>query len=232
MAMELLKEKSISFDMAAGHSLGEYSALCASGVFSFAEGLRLVRLRGELMAQAGVKQPGAMSAVLGLETAKLQDVLSEASKAGPVVAANYNSPVQIVISGAVAAVARAGELCQAAGAKRVVPLPVSGAFHSPLMEFALPGLSEGLNKASFSTPSVPIITNVEAAPCSDPARLKELLVKQLTSPVRWVETVQRAKAEGCSQGYEVGAGKVLMGLARSIDRELKVTPIEKPGDLA
>ena len=231
MAMEAVRGAGVGYDYVAGHSLGEYSALCAAGVFPFEAGLSLVALRGRLMAQAGNKSPGAMSALLGLDPGKLAGVLSEASAAGLVVAANYNSPVQTVISGTVAGVQAAGRLAEAAGAKKVVPLPVSGAFHSPLMEFAVPGLREGLAQVAFSAPRVPLISNVEAAPVSDPEAIKGLLLRQLTSPVRWVESMQAALELGCREALEVGPGKVLMGLCRGISRELKVTPVEKPEDL-
>lgn len=232
MAMEIVREKGIPFDLVAGHSLGEYSALCAAGVFSFEEGLGLVKLRGELMEGAGEKQPGAMAAVLGLEASALEKVLEAARGAGIVVAANFNSPSQIVISGSVTGVERASALAGEAGAKKVVPLPVSGAFHSPLMEFARPGLEAGLRKVPFKAPSVPVLTNVEAEPCRDPERLRELLSLQLVSPVRWEAILRRALALGCTEALEVGAGKVLMGLARATSRDLKVIPVENPADLA
>ncbi len=231
MVQELLKEKGTAFDFVAGHSLGEYSALCAAGALGFEDGLQLVRLRGELMAQAGEKRPGAMAAILGLERAKLEDVLTASAVAGTVVAANFNTPSQIVISGEVTAVQHAMAQCEAAGAKKVVALPVSGAFHSPLMEFAVEGLQVRLDQMELKTPSVPVITNVEATACQAPVKLKSLLLLQLTAPVRWTESIEAAVRLGCTEAYEVGAGKVLMGLARGISRELKVTPIEAPGQL-
>jgi [acyl-carrier-protein] S-malonyltransferase len=231
MAMEAVKAEGLSFDYVAGHSLGEYSALCAAGAFSFEEGLAIVRLRGSLMAQAGDKSPGSMAAVLGLEADKLASVLSDAAASGIVVAANYNSPSQIVISGSVAGVQAAVKLAEAAGAKKVVVLAVSGAFHSPLMEFAVPGLKDGLAKMNIQAPKVPLISNVEARPVTDPETIRALLLRQLTSPVRWVESMQNALGLGCAEALEVGPGKVLMGLARGISRDLKVTPVEHPEDL-
>jgi len=231
MAMEWIKERGVEFDYTAGHSLGEYSALCAAGVFSFADGLRLVRLRGELMSKAGVARPGAMAAILGLDREPLEQALKESAGAGIVVAANFNSPSQIVISGEKAAVEEAEKRCTALGAKKVVRLPVSGAFHSPLMEFAVEGLSKGLEKVAFSAPKVPVITNVEAREISAPAELKTGLLRQLTSPVRWVESMQKAAALGVTEAIEVGAGKVLMGLMRGINRDIKVTPAENPEEL-
>jgi [acyl-carrier-protein] S-malonyltransferase len=232
MAMEWLRERGMGFDFAAGHSLGEYSALCAAGVFSFADGLRLVRLRGELMSKAGEARPGAMSAILGLERDKLEEALKTASASGIVVAANFNSPSQIVISGERSGVEAAEKICAELGAKKVVRLPVSGAFHSPLMEYAVEGLRKGLDAVAFSAPKVPVISNVEAIEETNPEALKSGLLKQLYSPVRWVESMQRAQALGVSEGLEVGAGKVLMGLLRGISRDVKVTPVENPEDLA
>jgi [acyl-carrier-protein] S-malonyltransferase len=224
LAALVLSENGIKADLAAGHSLGEYSALAAMGAMSFADGLRLVRLRGDLMAQAGVRRPGAMAAVLGMEPAPLQAVLD--TVAGCVVPANFNSPGQIVISGEVASVEAAMEACTAAGAKKVVRLPVSGAFHSPLMEYALEGLKEGLAKVTFAKPQAPIIANVDAQPHDNPADFAELLAQQLVSPVRWSDSMQNAIASGVVRGIEVGSGKVLMGLMRGIDRAVTVTPVE------
>lgn len=231
MAMEAVKQEGIAFDYVAGHSLGEYSALCAAGAFSFEDGVAIVRLRGSLMAQAGDKSPGSMAAILGLEADKLASVLGDAAASGIVVAANYNSPSQVVISGSVAGVQAAAKLAEAAGAKKVVMLAVSGAFHSPLMEFAVPGLRDGLAKIAIQAPKVPLISNVEARPVTDAEAIRGLLLRQLTSPVRWVESMQNALALGAAEALEVGPGKVLMGLARGISRDLKVTPVENPEDL-
>jgi len=231
MALECLKQKETDFAYTAGHSLGEYSALCAAGALSFEAGLELVRTRGELMAKAGSIRPGAMSAVIGLEREKLDSVVNEAKSAGEVVIANHNSTVQIVISGEEKAVGRAEELAKDAGAKKVVRLPVSGAFHSPLMDFASEGLQEALDKIQFSQPSVPVITNVDAEPRTDPEILKESLIRQLTSPVRWVDSISKAVELQCTRGLEVGAGKVLMGLVRGITSDMKVVPIESLHDI-
>jgi len=230
MAWEWIKAKQPDSSFAAGHSLGEYSALCATGAMTFEEGLKLVRLRGELMAKAGAAQPGAMAAILGLESDKLQAVLDNASSQGLVVAANFNSLTQIVISGTVAGVEAAMPLAQAAGAKRVVRLPVSGAFHSPLMDFALEGLREGLARVNWRKPAVPVISNVEARPNQEPGLIPDLLLRQLTSPVKWVESILAAQSLGVTEALEIGAGKVLMGLVRGITRDIKVMPLEKPED--
>lgn len=228
MAYAVLKEREGAADYAAGHSLGEYSALCAAGVFSFEEGLKLVRLRGELMAAAGQKRPGAMAAILGLDSALLDAALASASGSGVVVAANYNSPSQIVISGEAAAVEAAENACREAGAKKVVRLPVSGAFHSPLMEYAVAGLREGLAGVDFRDAALPVITNVTAAPVVSGSELREGLLRQMVSPVRWTASMEAALGLGVTEGYEVGAGKVLMGLMRAISREVKIAPFEAP----
>jgi len=226
MVQEFLKSEGVAFDFVAGHSLGEYSAIAAAGGFSFEDGLRLVRVRGELMAKAGELKPGAMSAVLGLDAEPLLAVLAEAAEAGVVVAANFNSPGQIVISGSKEGVAKAGEIAAAKGAKKVVPLPVSGAFHSPLMEYALLGLQEAISKTTFSDLKVPLFANVTATAVTKGSEVADLLVKQLVSPVRWQQSMEAAIAAGVSNGIEVGAGKVLMGLMRNISRDVKVIPVE------
>ena len=209
-------------DVAAGHSLGEWSALAAVGAVSFADGLRAVRRRGELMAQAGTVRPGAMSAVLGLDAAAVEAACAEATSAGDgeVVPANYNDPGQIVVSGDAPAVERAGEVLKAAGAKRVVPLPVSGAFHSPLMAFARDGLAETLASLAISSPSCPVVLNVTAAPETDPEAIRARLLEQLTSPVRWAPSVEAMAAMGVSRWVEVGTGAVLSGLVkRTVGRD-------------
>jgi [acyl-carrier-protein] S-malonyltransferase len=225
MVMELLKEKSQNFDCVAGHSLGEYSAICAAGGFSFEDGLKLVRVRGELMASAGDRQPGAMSAVMGMEESEILEQLEIASHSGVVVPANFNCPGQIVISGSVEGVAKAGELISALG-KKVVPLPVSGAFHSPLMEFALEGLAKAVEATIINDLKVPLIANVTAEPIQSALEIKKLLVRQLVSPVRWSQCMNTAINMGVQTALEVGSGKVLMGLMRKISREVQVFPME------
>jgi [acyl-carrier-protein] S-malonyltransferase len=224
LAALALADVGVKADLAAGHSLGEYSALAATGVLSFADGLRLVRLRGNLMAEAGVRRPGAMAAVLGLDPEALEAALKGVP--GVVVPANFNSPGQIVISGEVEAVEKAMEAASAANARKVVRLPVSGAFHSPLMEYALEGLREGLSKATFKAPTAPVIANVDARPHDQPSEFPDLLARQLVSPVRWSDSIVHAIGMGVTRGIEVGSGKVLMGLMRGIDRNIPVTPVE------
>ena len=215
-AAAALRERGVTPGLAAGHSLGEWSALAAVGAMSFADGLRAVRRRGELMAQAGDIRPGAMSAVLGLDADALEAVCREATEAGEgeVVPANYNDPGQIVISGDGPAVERAGALATEAGARRVVPLPVSGAFHSPLMAFARDGLAETLQSLALSAPSCPVVLNVTAEPTTDPEEIRRRLLEQLTAPVRWAQSLERMQAEGATRFVEVGTGKVLSGLVK------------------
>ena len=172
-----------------------------------------------------------MSAILGLEREKLEEALKRASESGIVVAANFNSPSQIVISGERTGVEAAERICAELGAKKTVRLSVSGAFHSPLMEYAVPGLEHGLDDVNFFRPRIPVITNVGAREESDPETLKTGLLRQLTSPVRWVESIQHARDLGVTEGLEVGAGKVLTGLVRGISREIKITPVENQEDL-
>ena len=214
-AAAVLKERGHTPDQVAGHSLGEYSALAAAGALDFEDGLRLVRLRGTLMAEAGHRRPGTMAAVLGLDDDDVAAVCEEASQEGSVVqAANFNAPGQVVISGDEDAVARASEQFKAQGARHVVPLPVSGAFHSPLMEYARDGLREALLETDVQAPRCPVYLNVTATPTSDPNEIQKRLLEQLTAPVRWSETLRRMQQDGATRFIEVGTGKVLTGLVR------------------
>jgi [acyl-carrier-protein] S-malonyltransferase len=203
---------------AAGHSLGEYSAHIAAGTLTAVDAARLVRRRGELMFTAGQERPGAMAAVLGLATEEVEAACDEASGAdGIAVAANLNAPDQTVISGDPAGVTRAGEGCKARGAKRVIPLKVSGAFHSPLMAPAVDGLREALTEASFADPVFPVIANASGEAVRTGVDAKRLLVDQLTAPVRWVACMQAAA--GLAPGatfIEIGPGNVLAGLVKRI----------------
>ncbi|HEU5153759.1 MAG TPA: ACP S-malonyltransferase [Gemmatimonadales bacterium] len=207
-----------SLKAAAGHSLGEYSAYVAAGSFSAENGARLVRRRGELMYQAGTQRPGAMSAVLGLATSEVDAACREASSPEAVaVPANLNAPDQTVISGDPVAVEKAGEACKTRGAKRVVPLRVSGAFHSPLMKPAVPGLQQALEQVAFAEPRVPIFANATAGPVTTGTDARRLLAEQLTAPVRWVECMQGAGAAVPGARFiEIGPGNVLSGLLKRI----------------
>ena len=221
--------------VAAGHSLGEWSALAAVGAVSFADGLRAVRRRGELMARAGDVRPGAMSAVLGLDADTLEAACTEATASGPgeVVPANYNDPGQIVVSGDGPAVERAGALATEAGAKRVVPLPVSGAFHSPLMAFARDGLAETLAALEITAPRCPVVLNVTAEPTTDPDEIRRRLLDQLTAPVRWAQSLERMAADGATRFVEVGTGKVLSGLVkRTLGRDAETAQAGTAAEVA
>jgi [acyl-carrier-protein] S-malonyltransferase len=203
---------------AAGHSLGEFTAYCGADAFSVEDAARVVRRRGELMYESGRQRPGAMAAVLGNLGRTIEDICAEASRdAGLVVPANYNAPGQIVVSGEVAGVDRAMVLAKAAGAKRAIRLNVSGAFHSPLMEVAAPGLAEALDRMPPVQPRFPVYANVTAEAVTDGPRARRLLVEQLTSPVRWVEEVRALVARYPSALYvELGPGSVLSGLVKKI----------------
>ena len=202
----------------AGHSRGEYSALCAAGALSLADGLRLVRERGRLMKRAGEAQPGGMAAVLGLDRALLEAACARAGQeTGRVVQiANDNAPGQIVISGDRTALERAGELAKAAGAKRVIPLAVSIAAHSPLMQSALDDFRRAVEATPMRPPAIPVISNVQARPLDGPSAIREELVLQLISPVRWTESVGWMAAQGVMTFIEIGPGTVLTGLVKRI----------------
>ncbi len=208
-------------DMAAGHSLGEFSALTAAGAMDFEEGLRLVSIRAQAMQKACMATQGSMAAVLGLPTGKIEEICAECT--GIVVAANYNCDGQVVISGETEAVEAACAKMKEAGAKRALPLPVGGAFHSPLMEPARAELAEGIEKAVFNVPSCPVYQNVTGLPTSDPAVIKANLLAQLTSPVRWTQSVMNMVEDGACHFIEVGPGKVLQGLISKIAGEKATT---------
>lgn len=214
----------------AGHSLGEFSAYLAAGALTFEDAIRLVRRRGELMANAGTLRPGTMAAVIGLDPEAVRSVC-ESVDDGIVVPANYNAPGQIVISGDIEAVGVARERALEAGAKRAVPLNVSGAFHSPLMEEAREGLALSLEGVQVHEARFPVVANAAAVPVTDPVRTRELLIEQLTSPVRWVECVEAMSATRPDAWIEVGPSKVLTGLMRRIDRAADVRAIGGPDEL-
>lgn len=215
----------------AGHSLGEYSALVAVGAMSLAEGVRAVRARGTFMQEAVPAGVGAMSAVLGLAPEKVRELCEQAAQGEIVSCANFNEPAQTVIAGHAKAVERAGELLKAAGAKRVLPLPVSAPFHCALMAPVVPRLDEVLSKVAFKTPAAPVVTNVEAAPNADAARIKDLLLRQVTGSVRWIECVQALEQAGVSKIVELGPGKVLCGLVKRISKGLECVNVEDPASL-
>ena len=203
--------------MAAGHSLGEFSALVAAGVLDFADALRLVARRAQAMQAACEEQPGTMAAILGLADDVVERICQEISAGGAVVvAANYNCPGQLVVSGAVRGVELACEQLKAAGAKRALLLPVGGAFHSPLMQSAATALGEAIEKTTFREARCPVYQNADGQPHRAPAEIKANLLAQLTAPVRWTQSVQRMAADGALDFVECGPGKVLQGLVRKI----------------
>lgn len=205
-------------NMVAGHSLGEFSALVAAGALSFEDGLVLVSKRAMAMQKACEIQPSTMAAVLALDDVKVEEICAAID--GVVVPANYNCPGQLVISGDIPSVEVACEQMLAAGAKRALKLPVGGAFHSPLMEPARIELAEAIEATEFHAPICPVYQNVDAKPQTDPAVIKANLLKQLTSPVRWTQSVQNMIADGCDTFIEVGPGAVLQGLVKKINKEV------------
>ena len=208
----------------AGHSLGEYTALAVAGVFDFTTAVRLARERGRLMHEAGQKRAGSMAAILGLDEAKLAEVCRQSDT----VMANINSPGQIVISGAAENVTKAMAMATAAGASRAIPLQVSGAFHSPLMQPAVEGMTRYLGATNFKNPSIPVIGNTTATPLTTAEAVKTELRNQLTSPVQWQRTIEYMVGQGVTTFIEIGPGKVLTGLIRRINKEAKTINI---GDL-
>jgi [acyl-carrier-protein] S-malonyltransferase len=225
LTFDWLSKKGVEATVTAGHSLGEYSALVAAGVLSFEDALDLVALRGRLMFKSGVKTPGTMAAVMGLAREPVENCCAEASQGEVVQLANLNSPEQMVISGAVPAVERAMKACEEAGAKKVVRLNVSGAFHSELMGSAATELGEKLSATHFAEAKVPVVPNVTAEATRDGGNLRGLLIQQLTKPVLWTDSMATLRAVDDSPIMEVGPGKVLMGLMRRIDRGAKVNPV-------
>ncbi|MVA78796.1 ACP S-malonyltransferase [Agrobacterium vitis] len=215
----------------AGHSLGEYSALCAAGTFSLADTARLLRIRGNAMQAAVPVGAGAMAAIIGLEHGDVEKVCKEASAEGPVQIANDNGGGQLVISGAKVAVEKAAALATEKGAKRAIMLPVSAPFHSTLMGPAADAMAQALASVEMKAPVVPLIANVVAVPVSDANEIRRLLVEQVTGQVRWRETVEWFSHNAVSVLYEIGAGKVLSGLVRRIDKNITGTAVGSPADI-
>jgi len=215
----------------AGHSLGEYSALCAAGMFSISDTARLLRIRGDAMQAAVPVGEGAMCAIIGLETADVEAACEAASSAGACQIANDNGGGQLVISGAKAAVEEAARLASEKGAKRAIMLPVSAPFHSTLMAPAAERMREALAEVSKKAPVVPVIANVTVSPLNDPEEIAVRLVEQVTGRVRWRETVEWFGANGIGTLYEIGSGKVLSGLARRINREITPVSVNTPADI-
>lgn len=221
-ALEVLKNRGLHPDLVAGHSVGELAALVAAGVMRVEDGFRVVSVRGHAMQVAGKIRPGTMAAVLGLNDDVMIRLCDDLSSSGHVTTANFNCPGQVVLSGEENAVEEALEKAKALGAKRAVLLPVGGAFHSVLMQPAVTALTDILDDVPFVRAQIPVIPNVTAEPTRDPDLLKDLLIKQVISPVRWTESMQRLIAEGMTEALEVGPGNVLKGLMRRIDRNILV----------
>lgn len=218
--------------MVAGHSLGEYAALVAAGVLDFADAVRLVRFRAQVMQEAVPAGEGGMAAILNLDPENVAAACEEAAQGQVVTAANLNSPVQIVISGHKAAVERAMEACKSRGAKRAVPLPVSAPFHCALMKPAAEKLAERLAGIAFQSPLIPVLNNVDVRAESDPTAIRDALVRQAWGPVRWIESVQAMRAAGVERVFEFGPGKVLAGLVKRIEADLLVEPVIDADSLA
>ena len=216
----------------AGHSLGEYSALAAAGTFSLADAARLLKLRGQAMQGATPVGTGAMAALLGLDFATAAAAAAEAAQGDVCQAANDNSDGQVVVSGTKAAVERCAEIAKARGAKRAVMLPVSAPFHCALMQPAADAMAEALSKVTMNAPVVPVVANVGAAPLTDPAAIRESLVKQVTGTVRWRECVAWMAANGVTRFYEIGAGKVLTGLSKKNAPEATAFAVNSADDIA
>lgn len=230
----VIMAKSLGLDfapeMVAGHSLGEFSALVSAGVLSYEDGLRLVSKRALAMQYACEKEPSTMAAILGLEDEVVEKICDQTD--GVVVTANYNCPGQLVISGSMDAVAMACESMKEAGAKRALLLKVGGAFHSPLMESARVELEAAINAAEFKTPICPIYQNVDAKPYSDPSEIKRNLIAQLTSPVRWTQTVRNMIDGGATSFTELGPGTVLCGLVKKVDRTMECSAMQSLSELS
>ena len=213
----LVEAEGLRPEFVAGHSVGEYSALVAAGALSFTDALRLVKIRAEAMYSAGVEKPGAMAALIGMPEENVDGLLEAARQSGIVAAANYNSPVQLVISGDVAAVEKAVEAARSYGAKRCIRLNVSGAFHSPLMKTASDRLADALRSVSFSRAGIPVVANVTAAKVTEPEEIADLLERQLTSPVLWHQSMAYLTDQGIGSFVELGPGSVLCGLLKRIN---------------
>ncbi len=224
-SVALFKTLNATPDMVAGHSLGEFSALVACGAVQFEDALKIVRRRGELMQQAGTENPGTMAAIIGMEDEAVENICSEATSATgkEVIAANYNCPGQLVISGYIEAVEKAVEIAKEKGARMAMLLPVSGAFHSSLMQPALDGLRDQLEQLEISIPACPIYSNYTADPTTDPEAIRSNLLNQLLNPVRWTQTLQNMIEQGASSFVEVGPGKVLQGLVKRTNRKAEIS---------
>lgn len=226
-----ISQNDIQPSFLAGHSLGEWSALVCSGVVEFTDAVNLVRLRGAYMQQAVPEGQGAMAAVIGLDDAMIRQCCEQAEQGEEVRPVNFNAPGQVVIAGASGAIDRAVELCKAAGAKRAMPLAVSAPFHTQMMKPAADRLAKDLAGVTFHAPQIPVVQNVHAAIESDPERIRDLMVEQIYSPVRWVDCVKLLLSKGVETTVECGPGKVLCGLNKRIDKSLQLLSTDTPESL-
>lgn len=220
--MEALREAGLSCEMTAGHSVGEFAALYCAGVLTLEDCIDLTRSRGEFMNEAGEKYPGTMSALLGVDVDKATEICRVASEKGVVVVANLNCPGQVVISGSIEAVEEAGRVAPEMGAKKVIPLSVSAAFHSPLMDEAAEKLADKLDKVNFSDAIIPVIANVTGKPITDGKEIRELMKIQISSQVLWEKSIRYMMENGIGGYLEIGPGKALSGMLKKIDRKLQV----------
>jgi [acyl-carrier-protein] S-malonyltransferase len=238
MAIVRILEKEMGLDvgkharLVAGHSLGEYSALCADGAFTLAETARLLKIRGQAMQSAVPAGEGGMTALIGADIEQAEAVAKEASAAGGIcVVANDNAPGQVVISGTMDALARAGEIAKAKGIKRAMPLAVSAPFHSPLMQPAADRMAEELGRITIKPPAVMVLANVVAAPAHKPETIRRLLIEQITGRVRWRESMLALKDQGIDTTVEFGGNKVLTGMVKRIEPSLQMITLDSPADL-
>ena len=228
--LEALRARGIAPQMVAGHSLGEFCAWVAAGALAFEEAVRLVRRRGELMAEAGERRPGGMLAVIGLTDARVAEICREVQRAGVIVIANYNSPGQVVVSGEPAALEGAAEAVRRERG-RAIPLRVSGAFHSPLMEDAARSFADIVSRLPVRPPTIPVVANATAEPVTDPDRAREAMMRQMDSPVLWTASVRRMVGDGIGTFVEVGPGQVLTKLIPRISTEVEAIPVDGTEDL-
>ncbi|MDY0150829.1 MAG: ACP S-malonyltransferase [Candidatus Cloacimonas sp.] len=224
-------KSSIKADFVAGHSLGEFSAMVASGMLSVPEAMHLVHKRGEFMIKANAGVPFAMSAIIGLDAPTVMQICAEASVSGLVQAVNFNTPIQTVISGTAEGVAAAGELAKNRGAKRVLPLIVGGPFHTPLIHQASKWLAEEMQQLTFKDGSIPVVSNLDAAPCTNGNEQRDKLALQIISPVRWVECIQFMLGEGVERFIEFGPQKVLSGMIKNISKDVEIFSIDRIEDV-
>ena len=232
-ALRALEAEGVALDCVgyvAGHSLGEYSALAATGALSLADTARLLRIRGNAMQDAVPPGTGAMAAIVGLELTEVRKVAAEAAQGGVVEAANDNDPRQVILSGHADAVKRAGQIARGRGARRVLNLPVSAPFHCALMQPAVEVMSEALDKVVLRKPSIPLIANVRAEPVTDPELIRKLLIEQITGTVRWRESIKRMASLGVTEIWEIGAGTALSGMIRRTCREIAVRNVDSSSE--